>query len=788
MAAQSSAAAEPVADTGAGPAVVYLASCDGPTERRLILEWLAGQEPRSSRVLLYPRPDEVHSGPELVRALEELFPLDDATELKPIRVAWLSRERRGGRRTRLRDLLRLRNPRGLSERRKARIARKQPDRCPVVEGDEARFGVLRERWAARSEASAANEDLPALARFVAGQAELALERAEYRLQGPRHKIPRVRREYVAETPQFRTGLSALAAQLGREEASVRAEALEYLDELRTAHDPFVLDLAARAFRWLYSRSYGEVDVDPAQIEALRKIFARHAVVLLPSHKTNLDSPVVESVLAQNDLPPPTLFAGINMAFWPVGPLMRRAGRVFLRRRMSDNPVYKFALREWLGYLIEKRFNLEWFPEGTRSRTGKLLPPKLGLLSYAADAYRQGHIDDLMLVPIAIVYDQATEVAAFAREAQGATKQAENLSWMLRSMRESRAPQGRVYLRIGEPVSMRAGLGPPQPGGGADRAAEQLALQKLALAVAWRTNEVTPITGIAIVTFALLAAGERAVTLERIQSYVRLVVDHARERNQPLTPSAELDTPEQVLGVLRELIRTGVVACYDQGPETVFSVSGGQHLSAAFYRNSMLHFVLDRAIGELAVLTAAEAPVADRLEGFHQAALDLREALKFEFFFRERNEFLAALDAEMDRINPRWRELIGLDRDPVAIHRDIFRLGIAHAVLRPFIEAYHVVADALLQEPADAAFDEKTFYDKCQRLGRQYLLQRELRNPESVSRPLFQTGVQLLRNLKLTDPGPGIVERRIRFAARSRASLARVDRAEEAAGREMTRQA
>ena len=777
-------AAEPL-EFVAEPRVVYLFAYEGATERKLLEAWLSENGRPGSRAIFHRRPREIPASPELIEALTHGEAIEDDALLAPLRVAWLPKQRDGQRTARLRDLLRLTNPRDPGERRKARRVRRGSDRWRVVEGEPARYADLRARWRARTGAVAANDDPPALARFIARLAELAAERAEYRAQGARYKVPRVVKEDVAETPAFVHGVAELAARLDRPEASVRSEAMGYLEELRTAHDPFVLDLAARVFHWLYARSHGEVDTVPAQIENLRDTFARHPVLLLPSHKTNLDSPVVEAVLARNGLPPPTLFAGINMAFWPMGPLMRRAGRVFLRRKIADNPIYKFALREWLGYLIEKRFNLEWFPEGTRSRTGKLLPPKVGLLAYAADAYRQGHVEDLMLVPMAIVYDQAMEVAEFAREAQGGEKKAENLGWMLRSLRESRKPFGKVYLRIGEPLSMRAALGPPDPQNG-DTAEAKLALQKLALAVAWRTNQVSPITGIAIVTFALLAAGQRAVTMARIMDYVSLIVAHARQRGQPLTKSAELDSEERVFEVLSELIRTGVVSCFDEGAETVYSIVGGQHLAAAFYRNSMLHFVLDRAIGELSVLIAAEAPAQSRLVRFREAALSLREAMKFEFFFRERPEFLAAIDDEMDRINPDWRSLLERGDDPVAIHRAIFGLGIAHAVLRPYIEAYHVVANVLVQQAPDKPFNAAAFYDKCQRLGRQYLLQRELRNAESVSRQLFQTGVELLGNLKLLEPGPDIAERRARFAARSRGSLARVDKTEEAAGRMMSR--
>lgn len=764
--------------------VVYLAATEGRTERKMVERWLAENQfesAESAQIIYYERPRAAPVSDRLVEVLANGNTLDEDVWFAPVGVIWRASSRSGTRIPRWREALFMKDPRQPSERTKARLAEAQSGRWEIIEAEAARVGDMRLRWQARTDGGN-GDGTEAFARFVARQAELALERAEYRCRGARYKVPRVYKEDVAGSAKFRSGLARLAAELGRDETSVKTEALEYLDELRTAHDPFVLDLAAKAFHRMYAAGYGEVDVDPAQIEMLRETFAKHPVVLLPSHKTNLDSPIVESVLAQQNLPPPTLFAGINMSYWPMGSLMRRAGRVFLRRKISDNPVYRFALREWLAYLIEKRFNLEWFPEGTRSRTGKLLPPKIGLLAYAADAYRQGTVEDLLLVPIAIIYDQALEVAGFAREAQGEQKKAENLGWMLRSIRDLGKPQGKVYLRVAEPLSMRAALGPPDPQKDAETEEDRLALQKLALAVSWRTNQVTPITGIAIVTFALLAAGQCAVTIDGIAPFVRLVVKQARGRGQPLTESAQLDTHEQIVKVLNELIRTGVVSRYDKGLEPVYSIADGQHIAAAFYRNSMLHFVLDRAIGELAVLSAGEADRGSREARFWEAALKLRDALKFEFFFRERPAFDELLEAEMNRINPAWRTLLEEGDDPLAIHRAIFRLGVAHAVLRPFIEAYHVVFETLLREPADAPFEERVFLDKCQQLGQQMLLQHELRSPEAVSRQLFGTGVQLIKNLKLTGNDPTAIGLRTAATEGSRNMLRRLDGAEDNARR------
>jgi len=131
------------------------------------------------------------------------------------------------------------------------------------------------------------------------------------------------------------------------------------------------------------------------------------------------------------------FAGINMAFWPLGTVLRRAGRIFIRRDMKDAVVYRWVLRQYLGYLVEKRFTLEWYIEGTRSRSGKLGPPKMGLLRYIVDAVREGRADDVAMVPVSIVYDELHEVAEYAREARGAPKESESLAWMVKNFRAQR---------------------------------------------------------------------------------------------------------------------------------------------------------------------------------------------------------------------------------------------------------------------------------------------------------------------------------------------------------------
>ena len=184
-----------------------------------------------------------------------------------------------------------------------------------------------------------------------------------------------------------------------------------------------------------------MQVDEAGLARLRERNRTHPLVFLPSHRSYADPLLLADVLAERDFPRNHVLGGDNLSFWPVGPLAKRAGVVFIRRSFGDDEVYKLAVREYFGYLLAKRFNMEWYMEGGRSRTGKLRPPRYGLLANVAEAIEQGRVDDVYLVPVSITYDQLREVSAMAAEQVGAPKKGEGVAWLARYARAQLEPLG-----------------------------------------------------------------------------------------------------------------------------------------------------------------------------------------------------------------------------------------------------------------------------------------------------------------------------------------------------------
>jgi glycerol-3-phosphate O-acyltransferase len=770
---------EPTWPAKPGERVVFLLDSSSPLEARLLREWTARARPEGTgdaEVQCLPIPASRRrprrTAPD--SGLESCVASGEDPLMTPLRVAWLPSKRDGVRAARWSDLLTFGDPRDPGRVRQRWTLRRDRERCRIVAGDPAPLSELRTRW--REAGGADALATTGLAEFVSRQAALALERAERRLRGARYKVARFVDDDILSRPKVRGGLARIAREQGSDEASAHKQAKRYLREIAATHSPYVIDLAASLIHALWSQGYRSLRFDERQLDGIASMGQRHPVIFLPSHKSNLDHLVLQYALHERGLPPNHTAGGINMNFFPIGPLVRRSGVFFIRRSFKDNPIYKFTLRQYVDYLIEKRFSLEWYVEGGRSRSGKLLPPRFGLLTYVVDAWHRGCADDVMLIPVSIAYDQISDMGDYAREQRGGAKEKESFGWFVGFVRRLRRRYGDVHIRFGEPISLSTALGKRSPDDDPDHESPELDVQKLAFETCVRINRATPITPTSLVTLTLLGAGNRALTVEGILLAMHNLLEYARRRKLPTTTELDdLETPDGVRRALDALRSSGVVSSYDEGPEAVYAIERDQHFAAAYYRNSVAHFFINGAIAELALLAAAGQGVSAPLDERWNEAWRLRDLLKFEFFFSEKDVFRRELSQELAYHVSDWESQL-TDESAAALElvRQIRPLS-SHRVLRPFLDAYDVVADLLARRSSDAPFEPGRFIDECQKLGRQYVLQGRVRSPESVAKSLFDTGLRLARNRGLVEPGsPGLAGRRKAFAIEVRDAVRRIE--------------
>lgn len=744
--------------------VLYLLDAASKIEQRALISWITEQSAHSTYKFSLIPASRNRIRRKTSPRLEAALTLPRNVELIPLRIAWLPPERNGVRRASFYDLLTFTDPREPGPLRRWYIKHFRPERCKVVVAASATISQMHERW---QNATQGNLEVSGFADFVVRQAHFALERAERTMRGARYKVPRFVHEEILARPEFHQGIMLISAKNAATERSTRKIAVRYLREIAATHSPFVIDLMQRLIGLIYRLGYRSIFYSSETLKTIYASAQRYPVIFLPTHKSNLDHLLLQYLLHDHDFPPNHAAGGINMNFFPIGMILRRGGVFFIRRTFKDNEIYKFVLRQYIDYLIEKRFPLEWYIEGGRSRTGKLLPPRFGLLNYVVDAFRRGKSEDVILVPVSIAYDQISDIGSYVAEQRGANKEAESFGWMMRFLRSMRRRYGSIHIRFGETISLAKMIG-------RDTSIDErnLVVQKLAFEVAFRVNQVTPITSTALVSLIFLGETDRAMTLTELEMSLTEIASYLRLRSIPTTEDEALESRSSLQKALNSMIETGILVKYSQGREPLYGIASGQHLAAAYYRNTVVHFFVPSAISELSLLAARDSTI-DACKTFWDEANKIRDLLKFEFFFAEKDAFREDLRHQLSLYVPNWEALLSLDSSQSLVILRSISPFMAHRALRPFLEAYMVVADALVLLNGDT-YDEALFLTNALALGQQYLLQRRLHRAESVSKSLFVSALNLAKNRGLVESGLDTKDRRLKFADEIHSILRRID--------------
>ena len=271
----------------------------------------------------------------------------------------------------------------------------------------------------------------------------------------------------------------------------------------------------------------------------------------------------------------------------------------------------------------------------------------------------------------------------AAEQGGGAKSAEGIGWLAGYLRAQRHNVGTARVRFGMPLSLRQAL--------EDAGEGSAQLEKVAFRIMVGINRATPVTATALVTFALLSVRDRALTLEQVREVIAPLLDHLDAREIP-GPAADLRDPSAVNDTLAWLVDGGVVSVYADGAEPVWSIAPDHHHVAAFYRNGMLHHVLNRAVMELVMLDLATSPPEGdgTRRGMGEGAgaarpPEVRLLLLAQGPLRRADRRRGAAGSAGTARTTRTRRASGWPRAPVLL---------AHGVLRPFIDAQFVVATCL----------------------------------------------------------------------------------------------
>ena len=520
---------------------------------------------------------------------------------------------------------------------------------------------------------------------------------------------------------------------------------------------YLLTLAARyRARWLgfvahlchivFNRIYGGVAVDVGGLEALMRAARDGPLVFCPSHRSHMDYLVLSYVLWRHGMTPPHIAAGDNLSFFPLGPIFRRCGAFFLRRSFRDDPLYKAVVSAYVMELVRCGISIEFFPEGTRSRTGKQQMPKFGLLTMIVDAWRRGARHDLHIVPVSIDYERVVETKSYEKELAGEQKKSENLRGLLRSTRVLRSRYGRVQVQFGAPMSL------------AEHATKHRLPQNVdpTYGPAWRRDiahlgyhimhnvaQVCSVTPTAVVCAALLSHHHRGLSQHHLIRTTDAFLDHLDRVGARLSPA--LQQPPQnrhnaFLEAIQRLVHAGDVVSARAGGgdrEPIYSVPDDKHLLIAFSKNTIMNHLAPGAIVARAI-TRSPDPLQPRA-AIRDRAQRLSHLCKREFLFPVDADFDTRFNAALDVLQSGG--LVDTSANDTVHATDPHTLRLLGNLLDSIIEGYWITLVTLRDLSSALPLPQSDLIARTLSRAHRAFLQGTITRDETVNRTLIATAVQ-----------------------------------------------
>jgi len=463
-----------------------------------------------------------------------------------------------------------------------------------------------------------------------------LYREEKVVEGPTLRpAPQVLREILAD-PGVREAMHERAAQRRGSMEKAEREVERFHREIAARMNSTLLALLALAVRPIVRRLFSSIETDG--LEKVAEYAKRHPLVLVPTHRSYFDFVIVSLLFYNSYLVPPHIAARENMAFGPFGLIFRMAGAFYLRRSFDD-PLYKQVFRAYVAHLVREGFTQEFFIEGGRSRTGKTLPPRLGMVTWDVDAFLESTRRDLFFVPIAITYERLVEESGMVDELEGGQKTSESTLALFRARKYLRRRFGSVHVSFGEPLSLAEALGERRdrfacevrgdvaslvPGGDAaavEALSERIAEEKRAFVddlghrLVERINWSVVANATSVVSAVLLGASHRGLLRTELAERAGQIVDLLRWQEVRITAALRADRGD-FDDSIAFMLRSDLLRTTDDARGEIIFFDESRRRALDIYRNSIVHYLAAPSILARSLLRGGTAKeVVEDLAGW-----------------------------------------------------------------------------------------------------------------------------------------------------------------------------
>ncbi|EIK51635.1 glycerol-3-phosphate acyltransferase [Stutzerimonas stutzeri TS44] len=542
-------------------------------------------------------------------------------------------------------------------------------------------------------------------------------------------------------PQVREAIREEAARENIALDKAEARALRYANEIASDYAYTAVRFLEVVLSWFWNKIYDGIRV--SHIEPLQDAVRGYEVIYVPCHRSHIDYLLLSYLLFRNGLTPPHIAAGINLNMPVIGGLLRRGGAFFMRRSFKGKPLYTAVFNEYLHTLFSRGFPVEYFVEGGRSRTGRMLRPKTGMLALTLRSYVRSSRLPILFVPVYVGYERVLEGRTYLGELRGAAKKKESIFDIFKVIGALRQRFGQVWVNFGEPLKLNEFLDQEQPGWRQQNHAPEFrpdrlnaTTNRLAERIAQRLNEAAAVNPVNLVALAMLSTSRQALdrrSLARILDlYQRLL------RAVPYSPHTTL--PEGDGAALIDYVKSlDLIAEQKDALGDILYLDEQNAVLMTYYRNNVMH------IFALPALLASFFQSSSRIS--RAQILSYSEALypylRAELFMRwEVDELAAVIDQWLAAFVEQG--LLKVDGEsyvrPAPSSRQFVLLTLLSRVIVQTLQRFYM-ATSLLLNSGQHSLTAEELENLCTVMAQRLSILHGLNAPEFFDKSLFRHFIQ-----------------------------------------------
>jgi glycerol-3-phosphate O-acyltransferase len=510
--------------------------------------------------------------------------------------------------------------------------------------------------------------------------------------------------------------------------------------------PFVTFMALLLGR-LWNRLYGGLEF--GHIEKLGEIGDGAEIIYVPCHRSHMDYLLLSYVIYRKGFAVPHVAAGSNLNMPVIGRFLRKGGAFFLRRTFKGDALYAVVFTQYLGFMMARGHPLEYFIEGGRSRTGRLLSPRTGMLAMTVSSYMHFRKRPVVFMPVYFGYERIVEGRTYIGELSGQPKEKESVLGLLKSLATLRGKFGKVHVNFGEPIALDETLCQHNPQWRSDPPDDgetrpgwiHESVEALALRICAGINAAAAVTPINLVSMAVLAAPRQA--LPELDLVRQIDLYQALLRDAPYSPMVTLsqESGEQMTHYAESM---GMLERLKHPLGDIMRMSPENAVLATYYRNNILHLFAMPSLLACCFLAHSRMRTVD----IQRLVWRVYPYIAAELFLRwEETEVSALVDSLLEsfaRLNLlRGDPERGEWQRPASASTESIRLSaLAEATIQT-IERYYL-AIALLLQSGSGVIGQEALEQRCHLMAQRLSVLYGLNSPEFFDKRLFSDFIGLLR--------------------------------------------